>query len=68
MTKTKPVRYLSRPEVADRIGVKTDTLNRYQLPAPDAQIGIRQIGWLPATIDAWQAGRPGKVGRPPLGR
>jgi predicted DNA-binding transcriptional regulator AlpA len=68
MVSPKPVRYLSRPEVAARIGVKPDTLNRYRLPKPDAQIGVRQIGWLPATIDEWQAGRPGKVGRPPLGR
>lgn len=57
-------RYLSRPEVAARIGVKTDTLNRYKLPEPDAQIGARQIGWLPATIDAWNAARPRKAGRP----
>ena len=30
MTRT-PRRYLSRPEVAARIGVKPDTLNRYKL-------------------------------------
>jgi predicted DNA-binding transcriptional regulator AlpA len=54
-------RYLSRPEVADRLGVKKDTLNRYKLPAPDAQIGTRQVGWLPATIDAWNASRPSRV-------
>ena len=29
-------RYLSRTEVAERIGVKPDTLGRYLLPAPDA--------------------------------
>lgn len=57
-----PVRYLSRPEVAARIGVKPDTLNRYKLPDPDAQIGARQLGWLPATIDAWNAARPGTRG------
>lgn len=55
---TKPHRYLSRPEVAARIGVKPDTLNRYRLPPPDAQIGSRLIGWLPTTIDAWHAKRP----------
>ena len=60
MSKTSPRRYLSRPEVAKRIGVKTDTLNRYKLPDPDAQIGVRQVGWLPATIDAWNASRPGR--------
>lgn len=54
------VRYLSRPEVAARIGVAPDTLNRYKLPEPDAQIGVRQVGWLPETIDAWNAARPGR--------
>jgi predicted DNA-binding transcriptional regulator AlpA len=57
-------RYLSRPEVAARIGVATDTLNRYKLPAPDAQIGVRQVGWLPETIDAWHAARPRPRSRP----
>lgn len=57
-----PVRYLSRPEVAARIGVKPDTLNRYRLPPPDAQIGVRQIGWAEATIDAWHTARPGSGG------
>jgi predicted DNA-binding transcriptional regulator AlpA len=54
-------RYLSRPEVAERIGVKKDTLNRYKLPKPDAQIGTRQVGWLPSTIDAWNASRRPRV-------
>jgi len=54
------VRYLSRPEVAARIGVKPDTLNRYKLPPHDAQIGARLVGWLPETIDAWNARRPSK--------
>jgi predicted DNA-binding transcriptional regulator AlpA len=58
------IRYLSRPEVAARIGVQKDTLNRYKLPPPDAQIGVRQVGWLPETIDAWQAARPGRGRRP----
>lgn len=48
--------YLSRAEVAERIGVKPDTLGRYRLPEPDAMIGTVR-GWLPATIDAWHAGR-----------
>jgi predicted DNA-binding transcriptional regulator AlpA len=53
-------RYLSRPEIAERIGVQKDTLNRYKLPEPDAQIGVRQLGWLPETIDAWNASRPSR--------
>lgn len=55
-----PVRYLARPEVAERIGVAKDTLNRYRLPPPDAQVGVRQVGWLPETIDAWDAARPSR--------
>lgn len=58
---TAPARYLSRPEVAARIGVKPDTLNRYLLPPADAQIGARQLGWLPETIDAWNAARPSRL-------
>ena len=54
-------RYLSRTEVAERIGVKPDTLGRYLLPAPDALIG-GTLGWLPATIDEWNASRPGRGG------
>lgn len=51
--------YLSRSEVAARIGVKPDTLGRYKLPEPDAMIGATR-GWLPETIDAWNANRPGR--------
>jgi predicted DNA-binding transcriptional regulator AlpA len=60
----KPKRYLSRPEVAARIGVKPDTLNKYRLPPPDAQVGgppgRPAFGWLPETIDAWNASRPSR--------
>ena len=48
--------YLSRAEVAERIGVAPDTLSRYRLPEPDATIG-KVRGWLPATVDAWHASR-----------
>lgn len=53
----EPLRYLSRPQIAERIGVKADTLNRYRLPEPDAYVGVLP-GWLPETIDAWHAARP----------
>ena len=56
----QPKRYLSRPEVAERIGVKPDTLNRYKLPPADVQVGARLLGWLPRTIDAWNAARPSR--------
>lgn len=52
-------RYLSRTELADRIGVKPDTLGRYKLPEPDAMIGTTR-GWTVETIDAWNASRPGR--------
>ncbi len=51
--------YLSSPEVAERLGVTRGTLNRYKLPAPDAMTG-KTRGWLPETIDAWNAARPGR--------
>jgi hypothetical protein len=57
------IRYLSRKEVAERIGVKPDTLSRYShLPEPDAVIGDVR-GWLPRTIDQWHAARPSQTGR-----
>lgn len=52
-------RYLSRAEVAARIGVKPNTLSRYRLPEPDALIGTVR-GWLPDTIDRWHKSRPGR--------
>jgi hypothetical protein len=57
--------YLSRTEVAERIGVTPGALSRYKLPAPDVMIGDVR-GWLPATIDAWQAARPGRGARTDL--
>ncbi|GAA1671157.1 hypothetical protein MMUR_47760 [Mycolicibacterium murale] len=53
------IRYLSRTELAERIGVKPDTLGRYKLPEPDAVIGTTR-GWLPDTVDEWNASRPGR--------
>lgn len=51
--------YLSRPQIAAKIGVQPDTLNRYKLPEPDAMIGVLP-GWLEATIEDWNASRPGR--------
>lgn len=63
MTQHEPKRYLSTGEVAERVGVKPDTIHAYvtrgQMPAPDAVIG-RLKGWLPETIDAWNANRPSR--------
>ena len=49
-------RYLSRPEVAARIGVQRASLRLDTMPAPDAMVGSRP-GWLPGTVDAWDAVR-----------
>lgn len=53
------MKFLSRKEVAQRLGVKTDSINGYDLPEPDAVIGTHR-GWLPETIDRWRAMRPGR--------
>jgi hypothetical protein len=55
-----PVRYLSRKQVAEYLGVQPDTLGRYRLPGPDAWIGDVR-GWLPETIVRWNAARAGRV-------
>lgn len=57
------IRYLSLTEVAERLGITKGALARYRLPKPDAMVG-RARGWLPSTIDEWDAARPGHGGRP----
>ncbi|OXN01436.1 helix-turn-helix transcriptional regulator [Bifidobacterium vansinderenii] len=57
------IRYLSLTEVAERLGITKGALARYRLPEPDAMVG-RARGWLPSTIDEWNAARPGHGGRP----
>ncbi|AUV60784.1 DNA binding protein [Mycobacterium phage Rem711] len=71
-----PTRYLNQAEFAERIGVAPSSLSRYKLPAPDVIVGpvnedgslprgtVR--GWLPATIDEWNASRPGRGARTDL--
>lgn len=58
-------RYLSRAEVAGRIGVTPGALSRYKLPEPDVMIGAVR-GWSEKTIDAWQDRRPGRGARTDL--
>lgn len=53
------LKFLSRKEVAERLGVKTDSLNGYDLPDPDAMIGTHR-GWMAHTIDTWKETRPGR--------
>lgn len=52
-------RYLSLTEIAERLHITTGALAGYKLPEPDALIG-RTRGWLPETIDEWNAARPGR--------
>lgn len=57
---TRKIRtYLSRTEVAHRIGLKNArSLSGLNLPEPDVLVGDH-AGWKPDTIDAWQVTRPG---------
>lgn len=53
-------RYLSRSQVAARLGMKSaQSLSGIDLPLPDVLVGTHR-GWLPETIDSWNAERPGK--------
>ena len=52
-------RFLSLKEVGERLGVKNPAAKGYNLPEPDALIGATR-GWLPETIDRWNAARPGR--------
>lgn len=57
---TGTIMYLGRTEVAHHLGLSGITsLTGVALPPPDATIGDRK-GWLPETIDAWNALRPGR--------
>lgn len=53
------IRYLGVTDVAKRLGITTAAVSTYKLPEPDAYVG-KARGWLPATIDAWNAARPGR--------
>jgi hypothetical protein len=51
--------FWGRKEVAEYLGVKTDSINGYELPPPDAMVGTHR-GWWPQTIKDWAAARPGR--------
>lgn len=55
----RPIKYLSTTEVSEYLGLKPGVARQYKLPEPDAIIG-RVKGWLPETIDKWNAERPGR--------
>lgn len=51
--------YLGVKQVAERLGITQGALLSLRMPEPDAMIG-RTRGWLPSTIDEWNASRPGR--------
>lgn len=53
------MKFWGRKEVATFLGVKTDSINGYDLPEPDAEIGQHR-GWMPETIKKWKETRPGR--------
>ncbi len=55
----EPVHFMTRPEVAEYMGLSRRGLTGVSMPLPDAVLGNR-VGWLPATIDLWQTQRPGR--------
>ena len=67
------IEYLDSKQVGERVGLAHQTVRqmraRGQMPDPDAMIG-RAVGWLPATIDRWQASRKtgGELHGSPLAR
>ncbi|WP_235931766.1 MULTISPECIES: transcriptional regulator [Actinomyces] len=70
-----PVHYLGLSGLAERIGIRMGTAQRYsregRLPTPDVIVGDKPHavrGWLPETVDAWQANRPGRGARTDLQR
>jgi len=63
------VEYLSLQGVADHLGVSRNTIAKYKLPEPDVRVGTglnAPRGWSVATIDEWNAQRPGRGARTDL--
>lgn len=57
------VQYLSLQDVADRLGISRSGAAKLQLPEPDVRVGSGNNaprGWSAATIDEWNAQRPGR--------
>lgn len=53
------IRYLTTSEAAARCGITVSTWNRYKTPPEDAITG-KIKGYLPQTVDEWNARRPGQ--------
>jgi hypothetical protein len=53
-------KYLSRREVARRLGLQhVRSLGGITLPPHDVEVGVHK-GWKEETIDSWHAERPGR--------
>ena len=69
-------RYLSLVQVEERLGLNRGSLSKTRMPQPDIIVGPVDIdgqpergstrGWLPETIDQWNATRPGRGARTDL--
>ncbi|PTR42015.1 hypothetical protein C8K38_111184 [Rhodococcus sp. OK611] len=76
MARSRTRHFLSLRQFAQRIGASDPTLSGYKLPEPDAIVGPvnedgslprgTTRGWLPETIDGWNAKRPGRGARTDL--
>lgn len=57
------IEYLAGPQIAERLNMSRSTIAGYRrrdkFPPPDATTDTLD-GWLPQSIDAWNARRPGK--------
>lgn len=74
----RPRTYMNRAQVEEHLGLASGSLSKIKLPTPDAVTGpvnddgslprgtVR--GWLPETIDKWNASRPGRGARTDLDR
>jgi len=61
------LRFLSRAEIADLLGVSLSTVKQYaDFPQPDVMVGRNQ-GWAEATIRAWDEQRRKRKNAPRQG-
>lgn len=61
-TEDMTVEYMSLQDVARHLNVTRNAVAKYKLPEPDVRVGSGingARGWSVATIDAWNAKRPG---------
>jgi hypothetical protein len=65
----KSRRYLNQAQFEERLGLAPKSLSKYKLTPPDATRAVNDDGtvprgtirgWLPETIDEWNAARPGQ--------